>query len=128
MNPNSKNQLWSRWTWTVHPGRRVAVPFLPIRDALARFGRRRFGSVGQMRVTEKLDHYVVDVRLEGKPVHDPDYVRHESMVWHAYFLELFGPRTVVTMTPPKLEAGSRQDGSPPDQLIIIPPIPLFEGV
>lgn len=124
MDPNSAHQLWSRWTWTVRPGRRVAVPFEPIKATMARFARQRFGSAGQMRIVEQLDRYIVEVRIEGKPAHDPDYVRHERVRWHMFFLELFGIRTEVELAGPKIEAGSRQDGTPPDQLIILPSIPL----
>ena len=126
MNPNSRNQLWSRWTWRVYPGRQTDVPFPLIRDVFARYARKRFGSAGQMRVTRYSDYYVIDLRIEGKPAHDPDYARHERMAWEGFFLSLFGNRTHTELRGPKIEAGSRQDGRPPDQLIIIPPIPLFE--
>jgi hypothetical protein len=104
----------------VWPGRRVAVPFQPIKLELARFARRRFGSAGQMRITEKIDHYEIDVRIEGKPAHDPDFVRHERMAWHAYLMEMFGMRTRVELRGPKVEAGDVQNGKPRDQLVIIP--------
>lgn len=124
MDPNSKNQLWSRWAWTVRPGRSVVLPFEPVKLVLANHVRSLFGSAGQMRITEKLDHYIIDLRIEGRPAHDPDFVAHIKRKMVVFFIKQFGPTTTVTMTPPKIEAGSRQDGSPPDQLIILPSLRL----
>ena len=125
MDPNSTHQLWSRWTWYVRPGRTLALPFEPVKLVLTNFVRSQFGSTGQMRITEPLDHYLIDVRIEGRPAHDPDYVRITAPKFEAFFVSQFGVGTVVRLHGPRVEAGSRQDGRPPDQLVIIPSIPLL---
>lgn len=50
MNPNSAHQVWSRWTFTVTPGRSIARPVANVRDNCARFGRKAFGAASEMRV------------------------------------------------------------------------------
>lgn len=120
MNPNSRNQTWSKWTWIVRPGRQVVLPFEPVKASLADFARKHFGQAGQMRITEKLDHYVIELLTEGKPAHDPGFVAHTSAVFKNFYTVQFGVGTHTRLTGPKLMAGSRQDGSPPEQMIIMP--------
>ena len=126
MNPNSRNQVWSKWEWTIRPGRRLALPFEPVKLAIANFAGRHFGKASQMRITEKLDHYRIELLTEGKPVHDPDFVTWTAGVFENFFTVQFGVGTVTQLAPPKLMAGSRQDGSPHDQLIILPTLNLRE--
>ena len=121
MNPNSAHQTWSKWTFRVTPGRTVVRSFDQVKENCARFGRKAFGSVAQMRVTLLPLGYLVEVRAEGHPVHDPAYVDYMAAQWRRFFDSGFGAGTVVVCET-KLEAGSRQDGSPSDQLIIVPPI------
>jgi hypothetical protein len=126
MNPNSKNQTWSRWTFTVTPRRDVERPFNFVKANCARFGLKAFGSATQMRVTQRENSWTIDIRTEGHPVNEPSYVTYMEANWRRFFIGGFGIGTEVTLTT-KLEAGSRQDGTPSDQLIILPPIAV-EGV
>lgn len=126
MDPNSGNQTWSKWRWTVYPGRRLALPFEPIKLAIANFTSRQFGHAGRMRITEQLDHYVIELLTEGKPAHDPDFVRAMARSFETFFTSQFGANTRTTLDPPTFMAGSRQDGSPRDQLIILPTINFRE--
>ena len=126
MNPNSKNQLWSKWTWTVYPGRKVALPFEPLKQVIAKFTRGHFGSASQMRITEKLDHYIIELLTEGKPAHDYVFVDQITARFQSFFKHQFGPGTQTSLSGPRLMAGSRQDGSPPDQMIILPSLKLDE--
>jgi len=119
MNPNSQNQLWSKWVWFVVPGTIKQRPFSNVRDNLARFGQKAFGSSSQMRIRQTGRGYIVEVLTEGHPVHDPQYVAWMRSNWERFFVSGFGMGTTVKMTA-KLMAGSRQDGTPPDQLLIIP--------
>lgn len=126
MDPNSRNQRWSKWQWTVYPGRRVAVPFEPIKRVIANFARQHFGQAGQMRITEKLDQYVIELLTEGKPAHDPSFVRYTAAVFENFFTVQFGVGTRTVQAEPRWMAGSRQDGSPHDQMIMLPPLNIKE--
>lgn len=121
---NSAHQLWSLWVWRVEPQRKVALPFEVVKSTAARFVRRQFGSAGQMRITEDTTAYKFEVRVEGPPAHDPAYVTAIKTVFARFFVEYFGPGTQVVLTGPRIQSGSRQDGRPPEQLIILPSIPL----
>jgi hypothetical protein len=126
MNPNSANQLWSRWTLTVTPAFVQVRSFEEVKVNVTRFVRKAFGSAGEMRITQTQRGYVVDIRVEGHPVHDPTLVAYYTNAFDRFFKSGFGPKTVVSVEA-KLEAGSRQDGTPPDQLVMLPPIPVDLG-
>lgn len=121
MNPNSAHQIWSKWTFHVTPGRKIRTTRAELEANCGRFGRKAFGSASQMRITTKKGVLIVDVRTEGHPVHEPPYVEWMRQQWARFFLNGFGAGTTVTLDT-KLEAGSRQDGTPADQLIILPSI------
>jgi len=124
MNPNSRNQIWSLWEFLVTPGKQVARPFEVVRHNCARFGRREFGSASQMNVEYRASgQWVIKVRSERHPVHDPRFVEIMRERWEQFLTLGFGVGTTVKLHA-KLEAGSRDDGTPADQLIIIPPIQL----
>jgi len=142
MNPNSQHQLWSLWVWTVTPprqklektaqlfafgGKKVKAKqtksrnFEEVKTNCLRFGRKAFGSTGQMNISHWSNgQYIVKVRTEGHPVHDPNYVRWMNSNWQKFFTEGFGKGTTSTLET-KLEAGDAQNGKPRDQLIILPP-------
>jgi hypothetical protein len=74
----------------------------------------------------QLTHYpnggwVIKVRSEGHPVHDPQYVRHIGGAWSRFLRNAFGQNSEIDFSV-KLEAGNRQDGTPAEQLIILPTI------
>jgi len=127
MNPNSQNQRWSKWVWFVVPGTIKARPFAVVRENCARFGRAIFGSASQMRIRHTRRGYIIEVMTEGHPVHDPAYVKFMGENWSRFFTEGFGNGTTTKMSA-KLMAGSRQDGTPADQLLILPQISIQEGV
>ena len=120
MNPNSVHQVWSRWTATVKPDAgRADLSEALVRENCARFYRKAFGSVTELNVTESRTHWVIDCRTEGHPAHDPTYVAYMTRQLQAFLVNGFGPRADVHVAV-TLEAGSRQDGRPPDQLILGP--------
>lgn len=119
MNPNSEHQLWSRWTFTVMPGTIRNRPFNEVCDNCARFARKAFGSAGEMKVVRTGDGYTIDIRVEGHPVHDARFVAYYAHMFRRFFESGFGVGTTMTLDA-RLEAGSRQDGTPPDQLLILP--------
>lgn len=130
MNPNSRNQWWSLWTITVTPGVRKMRPFVEVKTNIARFMRKAFGSASQCRIQHdrKTGAYTIQVRTEGHPAHDPTYVAYYAQHCQRFFVAGFGVGTQVK-TDAKLEAGSRQDGTPSEQLIILPSITFsLQGV
>src|SRR5688572_14340093 len=104
MNPNSANQVWSKWTFRVEATRVPAPSFALVRENCARFGRKAFGSATQMRIThEARGRWLIDVRTEGVPVHDPAFVTFMYENWRRFFRNGFGGAATVTCTS-KLEA------------------------
>ncbi len=122
MNLNSEHQVWSRWTFSVIPGRRIHS-FAEVRLNCARFGRKAFGSATRMRIQYDPKAWIIDIQTEGHPVHDPHYVSYMLNNWTRFFVSGFGMGTEVSLLT-KLEAGSRQDGKPSAQLILLPSISI----
>jgi hypothetical protein len=134
MNPNSGNQRWSKWIFTIVPGPRhkvLARSFADVKANAARFAKRGFKSATSMRVTyqlrdfgvRKINVYVIEVLTEGHDVHDPAYVDYVKREWTVFAEKGFGPGTTLELEA-RLMAGSRQDGTPADQLIIAPSVAL----
>lgn len=117
MNPNSGNQRWSRWVY------RVEAPADPhfevVRQSCRAFGWRRFGSASVMRVQRKPGLWEIAILSEGHPAHDPGYAGWMHAEWRRFLAVGFGPKARIT-TAASLVAGTRDDGTPPDQLIIMP--------
>jgi len=126
MNPNSANQRWSKWVWFVVPGRTMQRPFANLKENCARFGRKAFGAASQMCITQNARGYIVEVLTEGHPVHDGTYVQYMRAQWQKFFEEGFGLGTKTKLTA-KLMAGSRQDGTAADQMLIVPSIRFDHG-
>lgn len=124
MDPNSQNQRWSKWTITVTGGKHPS--FAQVKVNAARFGRKVFGSPSQMRIHEfpAGPRWEIEVLTEGHPAHEPLYVESVRQLWIRWGIEGFGLGAQVTVEA-RLVAGSRQDGSPPDQMLILPS--LTEG-
>lgn len=83
-----------------------------------------------MRITQRGRDWTIEVRTERHPVHDARFVDWMTEQWTRFFVNGFGVGTKVTCST-KLEAGSRQDGTPADQLVMIPPVcldPDLKGV
>lgn len=135
MNPNSAHQTWSKWTVRVilpYHGHHIwPNHFESLKYLIAKYFREEFGSVAQAKITHSvagnptslLSTYTCECRSEGKPTHDPDFQRHTKAKLKAWFKAKFGPQAVVNVSW-RFEAGDRQDGTPLDQLIILPGINL----
>lgn len=137
MDPNSKNQLWSRWTATIFV-RYKTVHSTPtfqneMRAACARFYRKLFGSATELKIDQTQvmrpglkTKFVVDCRTEGHPAPDPAFRRAQMDEIAAFFgknLRRYGEVNVHIDV--KIEAGDAGDGKPPAQLIMGPPIVLM---
>lgn len=138
MNPNSQNQIWSRWTTT------ITVLFSPMhvspafeqemQRACARFYLKLFGSATELKIERKLlanglSEFIVDCRTEGAPVPDVTYRRLQIKEIATFFgRHLHGYGDVNVRVDVRVEAGDVGDGRPRSQLILVPSIPLNEGV
>jgi len=124
---NSQNQRWSRWDYRAYPATR-ATDAATLTAAAARFGRVLFGSASVMRVRGSLEDgqwcWAVSVLTEGGPVHDPRYANWVHRQWVEFFQHGFGP-TCQVRAQARLVAGSRQDGTPAEQGIILPPLAVI---
>jgi len=111
-----------------------------VRPNFARWLRQWFGSIGRARVDawrtipielrelalaegvalgRERAGFTCITEVEGRPAHDPAFVRS---VWEGYvrFVEHgFGVGTYHRMTS-KVLAGDQQDGRPADQLLVLP--------
>lgn len=125
MNPNSQHQRWSKWVFRILPGELKRPTYCDVKHNAAKFGRLKFGMTTVMNVEQqynretKKTEWVIMARTEGHPVHDPDFVSFMHQEWTRFALMGFGVGTECKLEQAKLEAGSRQDGSPTDQLIIM---------
>jgi hypothetical protein len=131
MDPNSANQRWSFWQYRIYPDRTKRPEFPTIKENCARFARTVFGQASEMRVVVATDQHArlyveVSVRTEGHPVHEAPYVTYMHEQWDRFLRNGFGP-TCEIQSHAHLEAGSRQDGTPADQLIILPTLRVEEG-
>jgi len=98
----------------------------------ARFGRKAFGASAAMRVRgvsrpQDRDDWEIAVLAEGVPGHDPEYAGWMHSQWLRFFRAGFGPSCQVAADVCVM-AGDRQDGMRPDQMIIVPTIPLGQKV
>jgi len=129
MNPNSSNQCWSKWTITVTPGRQVPRLYEDVKQNTARFIREGFGSATQVHIAHVIKDlrniYIIKIRTEGHPAHDPQFVEYCRGCFLDFFTIGFGVGTLVE-TEVKWEAGSKQDGTPAEQLLILPQLRFTE--
>lgn len=125
MNPNTAHQLWSKWTIVIRPGRPFAPDFEVVRVNTARFMRKAFGSAGQCRVRRFARAWVVEVLAEAeRHPHDRDTFTAVSRDFTRFFRNGFGEAADVRVKA-RLMAGQRLDGRPPDQLLILPALPVM---
>lgn len=132
MDPNSRNQRWSRWTVVVALGRR-RPSLTEVRENWQRYAKRVFQtSVGRARVENRatrpappgvFDQIVLMADVEGPPVHDPEYRAWvEREVAGVFVAKGFGPGARLAHFEASLLAGSAEDGRPPTQLLVLPPL------
>jgi hypothetical protein len=121
MDPNSANQMWSAWTFTVREAGRTA-PRADVELNAARWLRRGFGSVGEARVTRTIEGWRIEARVEGVPAHDPAYVASVKREFRERFCaQGWGPLAWGDVRV-RILAGDQQDGRPRDQWIGLPTV------
>lgn len=122
--PNSGNQRWSSWVFTITAGRK-RPPLAVIQREFARWARAAFKTdVGEANVQITGRVYRCALHIEGAPVHDPDYRESGRRDFFRKFVQPgFGPGATLEMEA-RLLAGSYQDGRPSAFLIVAPAIVL----
>ena len=128
IDPNSQHQVWSRWVFGVEAAPNKLPPVSECVDNARRFFSKGFASsVGRVRCDQQGTYYVFVAEIEGPPAHDPAYaesVRKEFA--ERFMVPGFGPGAQLVRFTTGILAGNQQDGNPPDQLLVLPSIPLFE--
>jgi len=121
MDPNSANQLWSRWTFSVDSPRQV--PRAEVELNTLRWLRAGFGSVGQAQVLERIERgrfvIVIEAEVENVPAHDPGYVASVRRAFARFVEQGWGVLALGTVEV-KVLAGDLQDGKPRSQLVVMP--------
>jgi hypothetical protein len=128
VNPNSQNQRWSLWEYRVYPDALHRPDYESVKTNAARFGRLAFTSAASMRIRQATDdrgrmYWEIAALAEGLPVHDPAYTEWMHEHWRKFLKHGFGEKSEI-LCHARLEAGDRQDGTPADQLIILPALSL----
>ncbi len=126
MNPNSQHQLWSRWTFGVLANPTKLPTLRECRSNFSRWCSLGFAStVGRVRCTCTASAagtvYLFVVEIEGPPAHDPGYRDAVRRQFAGRFMRTgFGSGAHLCRFEVSVLAGDRQDGSPPDQLLVLP--------
>lgn len=124
LDPNSAHQLWSHWLFRIWPCGRYP-PIREVEANAARWLRSGFGSVGQVRVTERVEHGLaatwIEAMIEGRPAHDPEYVASVRRGFRKFVDEGWG-RLAQMKLEVRVLAGDLQDGKPREQVVVIPRI------
>lgn len=126
IDPNTEHQLWTEWRFHIfETGRHV--PFKEVEYNVAKWLRSGFGSVGQVRVTEKVNGYLVEAHIEGADARDEGFVEAVKSQFQKNFVEKgWGDLGAFSSVEVRIIAGDKGDGKPRSQLIVLPTINLEE--
>lgn len=126
MDPNSQHQLWSRWVFGIEANPNK----LPSVEEVANNARRYFAkafksTVGRVRCDQQGTYYCLIVEVEGPPAHDPGYVEALREDFTRRFMEQgFSHAAKLVRCDVGVLAGDREDGRPPDQMLVMPSMPV----
>jgi len=121
MNPNSEHQLWSEWRFEIwdnglHPS------LTEVTDNARRWLNRGFGSVGQMKVDEKVHTWRITAIVEGVAANDPLFVKGVRRQFQQNFVEPGWGPLAVSSVEARILAGDEGKSRPPAQLVVMPMI------
>jgi hypothetical protein len=128
LDPNSQHQLWSRWVFGVEASPRKLPDVKECAENARRFFAKGFKStMGQVRCDQQGTYYCFIVEIEGPPVHDPEYRAEVKARFEEKFMRLgFGPSARLTRFHAGVLAGDKEDGRPPEQLLVMPTLRLTD--
>lgn len=118
MDPNSQHQIWSHWTFRVREAGRH-VTRVDVEYNVARWLKKGFGSVGEVRVQGTRRGWLIQALVEGVPAHDQAFVADVRKQFQKNFIERgWGPMAYGFVWV-RVVAGDTQDGGLRDQLVVI---------
>lgn len=124
---NGQNQKWSKWDFTLSSASfSKAITKAELQQNLNRFFAKLFGtSAIEIKALLRGGKLKLKVLVEGGDIipHDPAYFEWIKAQSTAFFVAGFGASTQVVIEG-KLVAGSKQDGTPNEQLVVLPTIKL----
>lgn len=97
---------------------------MPLKDVqynAAKWAAQLFGTVGQMRVTERVYDWTIELQIEGVPAHDPDCVVAVRKAFCGFVEKGWGPLAMSGVSV-EILAGDLQDGKPRQQVVVMPSI------
>ena len=107
IDPNSQHQIWSHWTFTVHASGRHPS-YADVKKNVTTWLRKGFGSVGQAKIVEHVNSWVIEARVEGVPADDPKYYDYVCSEF-SKFVELgWGPLAISSVDAQILADGKQQ--------------------
>lgn len=125
MDPNSQHQRWSRWIFGIEANPAKCPDHMAVVDNARRYFRKAFKTVGRVRCDQQGTYYCLVVEIEGPPAHDPGYVESLKRDFTERFLAAgFGASARLTRFDVALLAGDAEDGTPPDQMLVMPHVAL----
>jgi hypothetical protein len=126
-DPNSQNQLWSKWTFIVHDTGRLRS-HAEVELNAARWLKKGFGTAGRAKVTRTLDGWKFEALVEtgqGRPSYDPAYLASVKRGFARFVEQGFGT-LAWGETRVRVLAGDMQNGNPRPQMIEMPTLNLRE--
>ncbi|MBA2432220.1 MAG: hypothetical protein H0V56_08905 [Chthoniobacterales bacterium] len=132
-DPNSAHQHWSRWEFGIEASPRKLPGKADVLDNARRYFAAGFTSeAGRVRCElfrtprdvqrkRRATYYYLAIEIEGPPANDPLYREQVREDFARRFMEPgFGQSARLVMFRAQVLAGETEDGSPPEQLIVLP--------
>ena len=118
-DPNSANQLWSKWTFKVYEvGKHVQRA--DVEYNAAKWLVKGFGSAGRVIVKQMVFGWDIECLIEGPPAHDPAFVAKVRQQFWRDFVEKGWNGLSWGSVNVRVMAGDLQEGKPRPQMIEMP--------
>ena len=124
MDPNSQHQIWSRWIFGVEANpQKLPKARVCAENARTYFAKLFRSTVGRVRCDAQGTYYCFVAEMEGPPAHDPAYARSVRRGFRSRFMaQGFGAGARLVRFDVAVLAGDTQDGKPPEQMLVMPPL------
>lgn len=135
IDPNSQHQMWSRWSFLVQPNGVIEPLVKEVSYNAGKYFIKLFGSsVGRCRCEVARGirlptRYRVIIEIEGPPAHDSEFqARVKADFTQRFMRPGFGVDAQLVDYEVAILAGDRQEGKPPDQMLVMPKAILMTDV